>query len=156
MEYLGWNSTGKAFYLLDTFKGLNSKYVSAQELAMGYMNGSQRHLESGFYTQDVEKVLANFSEWNNVHIIVGPVPETLSEVKSTKVAYLHLDMNCTPPEVAALNFFWDNLVPGALILLDDYAYRGYEPQKAGLDEVAREKNIKILSLPTGQGLALKP
>ena len=61
-----------------------------------------------------------------------------------------------PPEVAALNYFWPRLLPGAFVLLDDYAYSGFGEQKAAMDELARAKNIQILSLPTGQGLLVKP
>ena len=46
--------------------------------------------------------------------------------------------------------------PGALVLLDDYAYYGYFSQKLAMDQFAQEKGINILSLPTGQGLVLKP
>ena len=65
-------------------------------------------------------------------------------------------MNCAPPELAAFNFFWDRMVPGGFILFDDYAYKGYEPQKRELDKAANEKGVKIASLPTGQGLVIKP
>jgi hypothetical protein len=64
-------------------------------------------------------------------------------------------MNCSTPEVAAAEFFWERLVPGALLLLDDYAYRGYRPQKVAMDRFAQTKASKILSLPTGQGLLIK-
>ena len=40
-------------------------------------------------------------------------------------------MNCSRPEVAAAEYFWDRRVPGAFVLPDDYAYRGYESQKQG-------------------------
>jgi hypothetical protein len=65
-------------------------------------------------------------------------------------------MNCSPPEVPAINFFWDRLLAGAVVLLDDYAYRGYESQKHALDAFAREKKLMIAFLPTGQGLLVKP
>jgi hypothetical protein len=64
-------------------------------------------------------------------------------------------MNCSPPEVAAAHFFWDRLVPGAFVLLDDYAYHGYRSQKVAMDDFASEKRHNILSLPTGQGLLIK-
>lgn len=55
-----------------------------------------------------------------------PSPETLDQIQSTSISYLHLDMNCAPPEIAAIEFLWSRwLVPGAIILLDDYAYHGY-------------------------------
>src|SRR5256886_194527 len=77
-------------------------------------------------------------------------------VRAEKIAYLHLDMNCSAPEIAAIQFFWEPLVPGAFVLLDDYAYYGYLSQKIVMDQFAQEKGIKILSLPTGQGLLVKP
>jgi hypothetical protein len=41
-------------------------------------------------------------------------------------------------------------------LLDDYAYAGYRSQKLAMDAFARSKSVQILSLPTGQGLMIKP
>jgi hypothetical protein len=65
-------------------------------------------------------------------------------------------MNCSPPEVAALRFFWPRLIPGAFVLLDDYAQRGRDEQRLGMDAVARELGVTICTLPTGQGLLMKP
>jgi hypothetical protein len=65
-------------------------------------------------------------------------------------------MNCAPPAIAAITYLWDSLVPGAIILLDDYAYVGYRQQKLAMDEFSAGKQVKILSLPTGQGLMVKP
>jgi hypothetical protein len=64
-------------------------------------------------------------------------------------------MNCTVPEIEAASFFWEKLVPGGMILLDDYAYAGYEDQNRAFRLFAAQKSAEILSLPTGQGLILK-
>jgi len=77
-------------------------------------------------------------------------------VRVERVAFLHLDLNCSQPEVAAFDYFWDFLVPGAFVLLDDYGYAGYRSQKIAMDAAARDKQMNILSLPTGQGLVIKP
>jgi hypothetical protein len=156
MEYVNWDSLGKQFYLLDTFNGIDERYLSAEDLKFDAINKNIRNLQSGFYVQGAESVRENFSEWKNVQIIQGAVPETLGRVAASEIAFLHLDMNCAFPEVAALEYFWDRLVQGALILLDDYAYAGYEVQKAAMDKVASTKDVTIASLPTGQGLLMKP
>ena len=83
-------------------------------------------------------------------------PETLPQVRAEKIAYLHLDTNCSPPEIAAIQFFWERLLPGAFVLFDDYAFCGCRSQKIAADRFAQEKWVKILSLPTGQGLLVKP
>jgi hypothetical protein len=35
MDYLDWDSLGKHFYLLDTFKGIDERFTSAQDKAAG-------------------------------------------------------------------------------------------------------------------------
>jgi hypothetical protein len=156
MDYLDWSATGKTFYLLDTFEGLDARFISEEEREAGILEKSSELLKSGFYVSSVEPVKANFAEWKNVRIIQGSIPETLPQVDSPRIAYLHLDMNCAPPEVAAAEHFWPRLVPGAPVLLDDYAYIGYRPQKVALDAFAEARGVSVLSLPTGQGLLLKP
>ena len=58
--------------------------------------------------------------------------------------------------MAVAKHFWERVVPHGAILLDDYAYPGYEEQKVAWDHFAEDKGLQILSLPTGQGLILKP
>jgi hypothetical protein len=156
MDYLDWDSLGKHFYLLDTFKGIDERFISAEDKAAGALEKNRTLLADGFYASGIDEVRVNFSEWKNLSLIEGPIPETLPRVGADKIAYLHLDMNCSEPEVAAAYFFWNRLVPGALMLLDDYAYHGYRLQKVAMDRFAQAQGNQILSLPTGQGLLINP
>lgn len=156
MEYLDWDKLGRTFYLLDTFAGLDPRFVSAGERESGALEKSEQHVRHGVYVSSVDSVRANFAQWRNQRIIVGAVPETLDQVDADAVAYLHIDMNCAPPEVAALRHFWPRLSPGAFVLLDDYANRGRDEQRIAMDEVAGELGVQICALPTGQGLLIKP
>lgn len=156
MEYLDWDHLGKTFYLLDTFAGLDPRFITAEERDSGALEKSQELVRNGMYGSSVDSVRANFSEWRNQRIVVGAVPETLEQVDSAAVAFLHLDMNCAPPEVSALRHFWPRLSPGAFVLLDDYANRGRDEQRIAMDEVAGELGVSVCTLPTGQGLLIKP
>lgn len=156
MEYLNWDTLGKTFYLLDTFAGMDPRFVSEQERGAGALVKNQAALDFGIYGNSVDVVRANFAEWTNQRIIVGAVPETLQQVDTAAVAFLHIDMNCASPEVATLRYFWPRLSPGAMVLLDDYANRGRDEQRIAMDEVARELGVVICALPTGQGVLIKP
>lgn len=156
MEYLDWNSLDRDFYLLDTFAGLDERYTSNSELKAGALQKNAENLRSGFYVAQVDEVRANFAQWPRARIVEGAIPETLEQVTAKHIAYLHIDMNCAPPEVAALAYFWERLVGGAPVLLDDYAYLGYTEQKLAMDEFARAHGVTVCSLPTGQGLIIKP
>ena len=45
---------------------------------------------------------------------------------------------------------------GGVILLDDYNWTPHINQKRAFDELAKEWNVPILGLPTGQGVIVKP
>ena len=156
MQHLDWDTLGRTFWLLDTFAGLDERFVSQRERHAGAMERNREELASGFYVSGPQSVVDNFSEWQRVRIIVGAIPETLPQVTAQRIAYLHLDMNCAPPEVAAIEHFWPWLAPGAVVLLDDYAYFGFEAQKAAMDAFAQRQRVPILALPTGQGLLIRP
>ena len=155
MHRLNWDTTGRTFYLLDTFAGIDLKYLNHSELDAGIRERNQNDLNSGFYTQNLKGVTDNFSEWHNTKIVVGSIPDTLPQIVSKKIAFLHLDLNCTQPEVDTIEYLWDRLCCGAVILLDDYAYVGYHPQKVGMDAWAAKRNVAIASLPSGQGLIIR-
>lgn len=151
MQYCDWNALRKRFFLFDTFCGLDEKYVSESEKEKGRMAFSRSN-----YSECYETVKSNFAEFKDVYLVRGSIPETLGMVDIPKVCYLSIDMNCAQPEIAAANYFWEQMASGAIALLDDYAYVTYEDQKKAFDKFAVEKGIKILSLPTGQGLYIKP
>src|SRR5258708_1892277 len=96
MEYLSWNSLDRDFYLLDTFAGLDDRFVSDSERKHGALQKNIENLRHGFYTRGADTVRANFAQWPRAHIVVGAIPETLGQVAASRVAYLHLDMNCAP------------------------------------------------------------
>jgi hypothetical protein len=150
IEYLDWKSLGRTFYLLDTFCGLSEKYISDAEQARGISPTM-----NGYYEECYDDVVETFRGLPNVRIVRGAVPETLTQVAAKKVAYLSIDMNCVEPEIAALEFFWDKLARGALVVLDDYGWSQHLLQKRAFDEFAARKQVAILSMPTGQGLILK-
>ena len=150
INYINFNQTGKTFYLLDTFKGLDPRYSSENEIKKVESIGYEK--QNNLYSE-VKETFKDF----NVEIIKGSVPDTLHLVKSKKICYLSIDMNCVIPEVEALEYFWDLLVPGAVIILDDYGYaNAHNEQKKAEDAFAKSKGVQILSLPTCQGLLIKP
>ncbi|MBZ3695085.1 TylF/MycF/NovP-related O-methyltransferase [Phyllobacterium calauticae] len=155
MQYLDWNSQGRMFFLLDTFAGLDTRFISDEEVEKGAVEKNKWMIEVGNYITDVEPVRENFSQWQNVKIIQGAIPETLNQITTKRIAFASIDMNCSPPEVAAMEFLWPRLVDGAMVVFDDYAYNGYRPQKVAMDQFANDRGVTILSLPTGQGLLVK-
>ena len=151
IDYTSFENTNKTYFLLDTFDGLDEKYSTLEEQRNG-LNTIYKIHGNELY----EQVVTTFSGYN-VRIIKGSVPDTLPEVTADKIAYLSIDMNCALPEKEALEYFWNKMVSGGIIILDDYGYNNqYLNQKRVHDAFAKSKNVEILTLPTCQGLIIKP
>mgnify|MGYP006352404285 FL=1 len=150
IDYVDFTANGKNFYLLDTFKGLVEDLLTEHEKKAG----RKEHFEH-VYTDCYEEVKQTFASFPFVKIIQGAVPGTLAQVTSKNIAFMSIDMNSVNPEVAALDYFWDKLSKGGMIILDDYAYVTCDLQYEAHNNWAKGKGIKILTLPTGQGLIIK-
>lgn len=146
LQYATKALENRSFWLYDTFRGLDDSVSSQEEMA--------RHV--GHFTECYEQVVEQFRPWSNVKVVQGTVPSVLHTDGPQKVAFLHIDLNAAAPERAAIEFFWPRLVPGAMIVFDDYAWVAHAAQKEAIDEFSALQGVKVLTLPTGQGLLIKP
>jgi hypothetical protein len=138
-------------YLFDTFEPW--KIVNgAQDLSHGinsyYANG----------TREIEAHFSKFNAKNTVHIIAGEIPESLKELLSSEseIAFLHVDLNSPRVEVESLKLLWSKMLPGCVILLDDYAYIGFSESLQLFTEFFAKLNLYVLTTATGQGIVIKP
>lgn len=151
MNYIAWPMEGRNFYLFDSWEGLDETNLTENEQKQ---IGKVHYLKK-FYENQYDEMKAHYAQYENVVLIKGMVPETLAQVEIDRIAYLSIDMNCALPEIAAAECFWEKIVPGGMILLDDYGFVSYEDQKTAFDRFAKQRGLEILALPTGQGLMIK-
>jgi hypothetical protein len=155
LTWLDWAKLGKKFYLIDTFEGPPLDQYSPAEIAAGRVEIAKKALDSGSFATNIDQIRANYREFERVEIVRGAIPAILPAVPRGPVAFLHIDLNCSAPEIAALRHLWDCVSPGGVVLLDDYAYFGHDAQGSALDAAARELGATIAVLPTGQGLIVR-
>jgi O-methyltransferase len=150
-DWLDFNTLDKDFWLFDTFRGIPERQMTEAE-KNGIGGWHNRHS----YTECYAQAASNFSPWPRCRLVRGEVPDSLVAFPPDRsVAYLSIDMNIVAPEIAAITFFWDRLVPGAVVLLDDYAWTTHAAQKAAFDAFAETRGGTILTLPTGQGIVIR-
>jgi O-methyltransferase len=149
-DYTDFNSTDKRIWLFDTFTGIPENQMSASERA-------PRTRENADHFSDCYAIAAeNFAPFARAKLVRGMVPDTLATVPIDRVAYLAIDMNIAYPERKAIEYFWPKLSTGALVVLDDYGWTRYAEQRISMDEFAASVGVSVLTLPTGQGLMMKP
>jgi O-methyltransferase len=142
------------FYLIDSFAGFSSTHSSQDDFPdtpnfLDFANKVYR--AEGLY----ESVRDRFAPYKNFTVVKGFLPEALDRARPDRIGYLHLDLNSARAEVAVLEQLFDRVVPGGVIVFDDYGWWQYRAQKSAEDEFMRARGYEILELPTGQGLVIK-
>ena len=151
VHHLDFGRLDKTFFLVDTFSGIPIDLVTEEERRINPHVNMPNHFSGTF-----ERTSETFRESQNVKVIQGRVPETLEQLQLDRVAYVSLDMNNAYSEAKSAEYLWDRLVPGGMILLDDYCRNvTYVAQRKALDEFARARGVGVLAMATGQGLVVK-
>ncbi|MCJ8299697.1 MAG: TylF/MycF family methyltransferase [Pseudomonadales bacterium] len=151
-HYLEFENIQKKYYLCDTYTGIPVE----DSINESERNNMERLNNIHFNYDYSEEVRRSFKNYPNVIIVKGKVPDSLSTIQLDRISYLSIDMNNATAEIAAIEYLWDKLVFGGVVVLDDYAYgQEFIEQKHAWDKFALEHNFTILSLPTGQGLIIK-
>ena len=152
IDYLKFDKEDRDFILIDSFSGVIPELLIGDKLS----REKPGFKSSVVWDQVYQDVINQFSSMPNVRVVKGVVPEVLPDLNLGKVAFVSMDLNSAIPEKAALEFLWDKLVPGGLIVLDDYGYPGFEEQQKIHDEFAHKHGTCVLCLPTCQGIIIKP
>ena len=147
-KYLEFNNLTRNFYLYDTFEGLPEETSTEAERK----NWDYTHYDS---EEIYNKVVELFSEYKNVDVVRGIVPKVLEQSPLEKIAFLHIDMNSEQAEILALDYLFDKVVPGGLIVLDDFGWSCNRNQNIAERAFMNERDHQVLELPTGQGVILK-
>jgi hypothetical protein len=136
------------FFLYDSWGGMRSDLLTESE---GKSAGSYSYLN----IENTKKNLDLCGSDKFVYI-KGYIPESFSQSRHPdQIAWMHIDLNSSIPTLASLDFFWDRLMPRGVVLLDDFAWPGYEDTRLAVESWCENRNLDILQFPTGQALITK-
>lgn len=144
------NASGKKFYLFDTFSGI--PVDTATEAEKAHVEKMNRTLYSHDGLEVAKRV---FSPFDSVEFVVGRLPETIAKSGVDRLSYVAIDLNSVEAEMAVAGEIWDKIVPGGIIVLDDYGFGGHEEQRLAWDAFASDNGRMVMALPTGQGMLMR-
>jgi O-methyltransferase len=140
IDYFGKDNFGKQFWAYDVFEFNPVEGLTPVGQGQGVL----------------ERVRERFSGYDNVKIVAGLLPVSLDGNSPDEIAYLHIDLNNAESEIAVLERLFERVVPGGIVILDDYEWSGmYRKQKIKEDSWFEARQYRVIPLPTGQGLVLK-
>jgi hypothetical protein len=102
------------------------------------------------------RVEALFADRPWTRVTQGRLPDAMLADGPPHIAFAHLDLNSAEAEQACLDVLVRRLVPGGMLVLDDFGFQRYADSQAAHRAVLDRLSVPVLELPTGQGLAVKP
>lgn len=135
-DFIDIDATERDFYLVD-------------------MWGGEIDHHSGYPNDIYADVKARFAPFSRVQLVRGRVPEILEHMAEVDtISYLSLDMNDGAADVAALEWAWDRLSPGAIVYFDDWGW-AYPDLRQRLAEFMSDKSERLLHFPSGNSILIR-
>jgi O-methyltransferase len=137
-------SPGRRLLLFDTFKGLPTENRDIDRMGGGDLAETS-----------VEAVGALLGEHANVSICPGFVPDSFAGRDIQRVAFAHVDLDLYQGTQGALAFLYPRMVPGGIMVIDDYGFPSCPGARRAVDEFFADRPEAPLCLPTGQCLVVR-
>ncbi len=134
-------------FLYDAWEGMRGDFLTESEKSA---IGEYSYLE-------VEKTQENLIEFkSNTVFNKGHIPDSFEKSSNPdSLVWLHIDLNSSLATKYALEYFFEKISKGGVVLFDDYAWPHYFDTKKVVDEFFVDKPGLLLPLPTGQSIFLK-
>lgn len=118
---LAWRATRSAFdrkvWLLDSFQGMPETTPEDGERAKEHVGKEVGDIER------VKKLLESVdADMSRIRIVPGWFQDTFPSVTSSQIALLNIDADWYESVKLCLDTFYDRVVPGGFISLDDYGH----------------------------------
>lgn len=119
-------------YLFDTFIGMPKEMVTP---------GLDSHRASDFSDTSVSMVRMRLSSAANAVLVPGVFPN--SATVQPRIRFAHIDVDLYLSTKAALEWCWPLLVPGGVVLNDDYGCGSCPGAKKAVDEFVEESDAAL-------------
>jgi O-methyltransferase len=133
----------KTHHVFDSFEGLSEPVGIDGKL------WSKGDLSAG--ESVVQATLKGFP----VKLYKGWIPARFAQVADKTFCYVHIDVDLFQPTLDSLEFFYPRMVPGGIILCDDYGFLTCPGARQAFNEFMEDKLERIIEVPTGQGFIIK-
>lgn len=143
LRHIAQAMTPRRVFGFDTFSGLPVEHWHSTEI----------HLPGDFADTSLCAVAHDLRDLGNVFLVPGLFPDSTREYhRLLQYAFVHLDVDFYAATKACLEWFWSRMLPGGIIVVDDYEW----PQCPGVARALDEFGKPIASLTKYQAHLFKP
>ncbi len=146
---------GKDLYLIDSFVGTSA---SGEHDLIAVRDADGAHRREAFFPvakADIspELVRGFFSEFPEVGICAGWIPQVFATLPERDWAFVHLDVTLYEPTLAALEYFYPRLNAGGVIICDGSIF--CPGAKKAWDEFCARRELPFVVLGNRESILIK-
>ena len=131
------------FIGIDSFEGL-SQPISGVDTD---------YFKQGDLTCPIDYATKYLSRYKNIELVKGWVPEVFSSLPDINYSLVHVDVDLYEPTKASIEYFWDKLLPGGVLICDDFGSSKTIGAKKAMLEFFGEDSI--IEFSTQQAFVIK-
>jgi hypothetical protein len=131
----------------DSFGDFPTENLSLGE-DLDFVKSFEKTGGAGLQKTEILSILSS-KGFSNIHLEQGNIfdtlPAYLRKNPQTRIAFLHLDLDVKEPTGFALNLLYERIVPGGLIVFDDY--NAVAGETVAVDAFIEKHNLYLEKLP---------
>lgn len=130
-------------HLFDTFEGMpvTDKHADL-------------HKKGDFGDTSLKQVIEFVGQEQSI-FHAGFIPDTFAGLDNLKFSFAHVDVDIRSSVLACCRFLYPRMVPGGVIIFDDYGYATCPGERQAVDEFFKDKPECPLVLNHGQAIIFK-
>ena len=151
--------SGAGHVLVDSFEGLsfpNSEDAVSTITAKDGSTQLRARGGPGSFSASQESVKEAMTEYPDATFVKGWIPDVLNKLPEQTWKFVHIDLDLFAPTLGALEYFYDRLSPGGVIVNDDYYSTSFPGGGKAWKQFCDQRQIEFWALDTGQALLFKP
>jgi hypothetical protein len=142
--------TGRGYHVFDSFEGLSEP--AAADAVTGDSPAAERvrrMCKRGWFAAPLDKVKQALAGFPDVEYHPGWIPQSFEGLPERRYRFVHLDLDLHDPTLAALEYFFPRLVPGAIVVCDDYNWPG---ERKAVDGFCARQGLQVATTAHGQAV----
>ena len=135
-------------YLCDTFTGIVKSGSEDATYKVGDFSDTTK--------QVVENLIFKQMNLDNVQILEGIFPDDTShEIDDLQFRFCHIDVDVYQSAKDIVDWIWDRMVPGGIIVYDDYGFMACDGITKFVEEQTHHEDSFVLHNLSGQAVVIK-
>lgn len=144
---------GRGYRIFDSFQGL-SELQPEDAISDSDPEADRLRLNSqpGRFAASLDIVKASLSAFPNIEFFPGWIPKAFPDECNTRYRFVHVDVDVYQPTRDCLDYFYPRLVPGGMIVSDDYNWPG---ARKAINDFCARAGVALVVTPEQQACIVR-